>query len=191
MDTYSAHTVTSLLHAAGAGDGDAFNKLFDQLYSELHHLAGMVRSNGAADTLNTTAIVHEAYIKLIPSSERTWHNRMHFLRVATMAMRQVVVQYARYKKAEKRGNDQADFTFSDTLYQDPSITPDMVLHLDEALNRLEQLDQRQAKIVEYRFFAGLNVDDTAGLMEISTATVKRDWRMARAWLISELERAAS
>ncbi len=186
MGQSDQQSVTTLLHAARDGDPSAFDQLYERLYKELHNLARLVRMGNAAETLNTTALVHEAYMKLIPSREHNWQDRTHFLRVAARAMRQVIVKAARRKKAYKRGAGNMNITFKDELFENDTITPEDILSLDDLLSRLEEFDARQAKVVEYRFFAGMNVEETASLLDVSTATVKRDWRIARAWLIKEL-----
>lgn len=175
----------ALLHAVQAGEPDAFDHLFARVYGELRRLARMVRQGRDGGTLNTTALVHEAYIKLIPSQDLAWEDRVHFLRVAARAMRQVLVQAARHRSRQKRGGDVLTVAFNEHLHA-PTVQASTLLSLDEALSRLEQLDPRQARIVECRFFAGLTVDETAAALHISAPTVKRDWRAARAWLAREL-----
>jgi len=187
MDSFDKHTVTSLLHDARDGDGRAFDRLYVKVYDELHRLARNIRSRGAGNTLNTTALVHEAYIKLIPSQDHDWQDKTHFLRVAARAMRQIIVNTARQRHAYKRGAGEMNFTFNDELYNGKIVSASDIITLDSVLNKLEQLNQRQAKIVEYRVFVGMNVEETARALDISPATVKRDWRVARAWLIQEME----
>lgn len=186
MSARHTDTVTTLLHAARDGDEHAFDRLYEKVYNELHRLAGLVRSHRAGDTLNTTSLVHEAYIKLIPSSDHNWQDRTHFYRVAARAMRQVLVNAARYKHAHKRGSGKMEITFQDDLYNQKEISPADIVALDTVLTKLEAFDPRQAKIVDLRFFVGMNIEETAEALDISPATVKRDWRVARAWLIHEL-----
>lgn len=180
-------TVTSLLHAARDGDASAFDRLHEKVYDELHRLARNIRSHGAGYTLNTTALVHEAYIKLIPSQDHDWQDKTHFLRVAARAMRQIIVNTARQRHAHKRGAGEMNFTFDDELYNGKTVSAADIITLDSVLNKLEKLNQRQAKIVECKVFVGMNIEETANTLDISSATVKRDWRVARAWLIREME----
>jgi len=180
-------SVTSLLHQASEGDNEAFNRLFERIYEELRHTASRVRYQNSDQTLNTTAIVHEAYFKLIPHKEQNWQNKNHFLRIAARAMRQVLMKQARYKQTQKRGGEIDDVQFQEGLIPLEGIDPENLLSLDLALKKLEKMDDRQAKIVEYRFFAGMSVKETAEAFGVSVETVKRDWRLARAWMIRELE----
>ena len=181
--------VTRLLHSAADGDAAAFDKVFQLVYDELHRLAHALRRGRASETLNTTALVHEAYVRLIPSQKLEWAGRSHFLGVAARAMRQVMVRAAERRTAAKRGGGQAPMEFDEALHSDGEgapVAPERVLVLDEALARLEALEPRQARVVECRFFAGLSVEETAQALEISEPTVKRDWRAARAWLAREM-----
>jgi len=180
------HSVTSLLHQASEGNNEAFNRFYENVYDELRQLASRVRYQNAGQTLNTTAIVHEAYFKLIPQKEQNWQNKNHFLRIAARAMRQVLMKHARYKSAEKRGGEKVEYQFEDGLFPMGGIDPDELISLDQVLKKLEEFDERQAKIVEYRFFAGMSVKETAEAFGVSVPTVKRDWRLARAWMIREM-----
>lgn len=186
MSTPNLESVTALLLAARDGDAAAFDALYEQVYEELRRLAHVVRGGRASETLSTTALVHEAYLHLIPSKDLNWQDRTHFFRVAARAMRQVLVQAARRRVAEKRGGHAVQVTFDERLHEAP-IRLDDIIALDEALTRLEALDARQAQIVECRFFAGLSVEETAQMLAIGTATVKRDWRAARAFLTQVLQ----
>jgi RNA polymerase sigma factor (TIGR02999 family) len=179
-------SVTALLLAARDGDSQAFDVLYERVYEELRRLARLVRGGRASETLNTTALVHEAYLHLVPSKDLDWQDRTHFFRVAARAMRQVLVHAARRRMAEKRGGGAVTVAFDERLYAAP-IRLDDIVALDDALIRLEALDGRQARIVECRFFAGLTVDETAQALGIGTATVKRDWRAARAFLTQVLQ----
>jgi RNA polymerase sigma factor (TIGR02999 family) len=181
-------TVTHLLHAARAGDDDALDRLFPIVYQELRRLARVVRRGKASETLNTTALVHEAYLKLVPSADVNWQSRKHFMRVAARAMRQVLVSAARRRHAQKRGGDQVDVTFEEGVHGD-TLDLDTLIALDDALARLEALDSRQAQIVECRFFAGLTIEETADALGVSSSTVSRNWRAARAWLAALLRSA--
>lgn len=178
--------VTALLRAAGKGDAHAWDVLFDQVYTVLHRQAHYIRRGGAGQTLNTTALVHEAYLKLAGAQGVEWNDRLHFYRVAARAMRQVLVNMAERRNAQKRGGGVYAATLNEHLFSAPVPAED-VLALNEALHRLEALNPRQATVVECRYFAGLTVEETAAALGISSPTVKRDWRMARAWLSHELK----
>jgi RNA polymerase sigma factor (TIGR02999 family) len=180
-------SVTSLLHGVKEGDNDAFNRLYQNVYDELRRLAGAVRQFNTGDTLNTTALVHEVYFKLIPGKEQNWKNKNHFFRVAARAMRQVLIKQARYKHADKRWGGSPNLSFREEIFPVNDNQSLEILSLDQALKKLESLDARQAQVVECRFFAGMSVRETADVLGVSPETVKRDWRMARAWLLRELE----
>lgn len=180
-DAFEPGEVTELLRAASAGDAASFDRAFSRVYDELHRLARQVRVGRASDTLGATALVHEAYLKLLPSLGTDWEGRRHFLRVAARAMRQVLVGAARERMAEKRGGGEFSVTLDEAAHATP-VRADALLALDEALERLAQLDARQARVVELRYFAGLTAEETADVLGISTPTVQRDWRAARAWL---------
>jgi RNA polymerase sigma factor (TIGR02999 family) len=179
-------TVTRLLHAASDGDSDALDRLFPIVYDELRRLARVVRRGKAGQTLNTTALVHEAYLKLTPSRGMDWNDRKHFMRVAARAMRQVLVSAARKRTALKRGGGEVDVTFDEGLHG-RAVRLDRFLALDDLLTQLEAVAPRQAKVVECRFFAGLTIPETADALDVSEATVNRDWRAARAWLAARLK----
>jgi RNA polymerase sigma factor (TIGR02999 family) len=180
-------SVTALLHAAAGGDRAVLDALFHHVHDELRALAFRVRGGGAGETLCTTALVNEAYLKLVPSADIDWQSRAHFFGVAARAMRQVVVDAARRRAREKRGGPESPWavTFDESMHAAPVRAPDL-LALDDALERLAALDERQARVVEQRFFAGLSVPETAAVLGVSEATVHRDWRAARAWLRREL-----
>lgn len=176
--------LTRMLEEARSGRTEAFDSAYALLYDELQGLAHRVRGGRAGETLNTTALVHEAYAKLLPSAHHDWQGRQHFLRVAARAMRQVLMDAARRKGADKRAG--AVVTLNEELAADPVTRADL-LALDEALERLGQLDPRQVQIVECRYFAGMSVEETAQALDVSERTVKRDWAAARAWLARELK----
>lgn len=173
--------ITQLLRGARDGDPDAINRLFERVYDELRDLARRVRRGHATPTLNTTALVHEAYFKLVPSIGLALEDLNHFRSVVARAMRQVLVDAARAKAAEKRGGGLVRVTMTDAIAETPMQAID-VIALDRALTELAVVDPRRAQVVELRFFGGLDVEQTAEAMGTSTATVKRDWRLARAWL---------
>jgi RNA polymerase sigma factor (TIGR02999 family) len=180
-----ARDVTRLLLDARDGDPDALDALFICVYQELRHLARKVRQGRASETLNTTALVHEAYLKLVRTDQVDWKSRLHFYRVAAQAMRQVLVNAAHARTALKRGGGDRPVTFNERLHG-ATVSPDTVVELDDALTRLAGFDERKAQVVECRFFAGLSVEEAADALGISPTTVKRDWRAARAWLASTL-----
>jgi RNA polymerase sigma factor (TIGR02999 family) len=165
----------------------AVDTLFSHAYEELRRLASAVRRGGATPTLNPTALVHEAWLRLARSPGLAFQSEQHFKHIAARAMRRVLVGAARARKAAKRGGGAALVTFDEALSPEASA-PDDVLALDEALATLTKLRPRQAAVVESRFFGGLEVAETAKLLGISEATVLREWRAARAWLALELRK---
>ena len=166
-------------------DPRTLDELFSATYEELRRLAAAVRRDDPSATLSPTALVNEAWLKLRSSPGIVLSSRLHFKRVAARAMRQVLIEAARRRRAEKRGGDAALVTFDESLEASAS-TPDDLLALDEALKELARLEPRQATLVESRFFGGLDVAETAALLDISESTVLRDWRAAKAWLAREL-----
>ena len=159
------------------------------VYNELRRLAHVKRRQlRPYETINTTALVHEAYLKLAGSEAATWQNRTHFMRIAARAMRDVVVDYARKQQAQKRGGDAPHVSLHD-LAPLPDVRVDEVLSLHDALDRLETIDARQARVVEMRYFVGMSVQETADALDVSPATVKRDWTSARAWLYRQMHDA--
>jgi len=177
-----------LLQRSGAGDREAFDALFSALYAELHVLAGQQRARwDGSYTLGATALVHEAYLKLVDQTRAQWNDRSHFLAVAGRAIRHILVNYAERKRAAKRGGGTAHVTLDERIALTDDIAEE-VLALHEALERLQRVDERQARVVEARFFGGLTIEETAGLLGISPATVKRDWLLASAWLHREIPR---
>jgi RNA polymerase sigma factor (TIGR02999 family) len=169
----------------GEGDEAAPEPTFHLLYDELHRLARKVRHGRAGETMSTTALVHEAYIKLSSRGAVDGESRLHFFRLAARAMRQILVDAARRQVAGKRGGDLFPVTLDAALHPAP-FQATKFLSLDRALDRLGELDPRAAQVVECRYFAGLTVEETASMLEISPRTVKRDWTVARALLTSEL-----
>jgi RNA polymerase sigma factor (TIGR02999 family) len=164
------------------------DELFSQAYEELRRLAFAVRRGDGSATLNPTALVHEAWLRLARASTIPATDELHFKRIAARAMRRVLIEAARSRKAAKRGGGEALVTFDDGLEAQASAS-DEVIALDAALERLAQLNPRQAAMVESRFFGGLDVRETAALLEVSEATIERDWRAAKAWLALELRGA--
>jgi RNA polymerase sigma factor (TIGR02999 family) len=166
----------------------ALDELFSATYEELRRLAASVRRDDPSVTLTPTVLVNEAWLKLAGSPELGGVSRLHFKRIAARAMRQVLIEAARRRNAEKRGSGVALVTFDESLQVGPS-TGDDLLALDEALEALARIEPRQAQMVESRFFGGLDIPEIAELLGVSEATILRDWRAARAWLARELRRS--
>jgi RNA polymerase sigma-70 factor, ECF subfamily len=186
MAEVPAHAVTSLLARVGHGDQRAMDDLFPMVYAELRRIASReMRRERQGRTLQTTALVHEAYLRLVKDASLSAANRGQFLGIAAHAMREILIDRARARVAQKRGGGGARVTLEESLSVTPGLSID-VLALDEALQRLARLDPRHAQVVELRYFGGLSVEDTASAMALSPATVKRIWTMARAWLFREL-----
>jgi RNA polymerase sigma factor (TIGR02999 family) len=181
--------VTILLKAMTSGDENAPEKLLPIIYNDLRRLAGAYLSNERKDhTLQPTALVHEAYIRLVDWENVSWQNRAHFFAVAAQVMRRILVDHARGKKAEKRGGFGQLLSLDEAVGFQEKKDVDLVA-LDDALNELEKSDPRQAKIVELRFFGGLTIEETAEALRISPATVKNEWAFAKAWLRVELTKS--
>lgn len=178
--------LTLLLNEYSNGDGLALERILPLVYDELRTISSKyLRDEYRKHTLQTTELVHEAYIKLIGDEKLSWENRAHFFGIAARSMRQILVDYARKRKAVKRGLgetklslDKAEFLLSDSEEQ--------IINLDDALEKLEQIDERASKIVELRFFSGLSIEETSNMLNVSAATVKRDWNFAKAWLYREI-----
>jgi RNA polymerase sigma-70 factor, ECF subfamily len=180
--------VTVLLGEVAKGDQQAVSKLLPLVYSELRRLAGRyMNRERPGHTLQATALVHEAYLKLVRHPPIEWQNRAHFLAIAAHLMRQILVDYARGHGREKRGAGQQVVPLEDGVVFSPEKSSEL-LKVEESLQRLTKLDPRQGKIVELRFFGGLTVEETAQVLGISTKTVKREWSMAKAWLHGDLKR---
>ena len=179
--------VTELLAAARDGDGDAMDRLFSLIYQELrsiaHYRLGRRRSD---QTLDTTALVNEVYLKLADPAEIELKNRSHFMAVASLAMRQVLVDHARSRVTQKRGAGAVKVEFDEAQFGRVETQADQLLALDEALTNLSKLDERQTKVVEMRFFVGLSVAEIAAALGVTDRTVKRDWKVARAFLRHQL-----
>ena len=185
MSTTTPVTLSALITSIQRGDVGALDRAFECVYDELMRLASVVRQHRAGATLNTTALVHEVYTKLHTQGSLTVHNRLHFMRIAARAMRQVLADAAERKKALKRGGGDAGITLNEEVHATP-IEAEQFLVIHDAINRLEAFDPRQAQIIDCRFFAGLSIPETAKAMELSVATINREWQMARAWLAREL-----
>jgi RNA polymerase sigma factor (TIGR02999 family) len=190
MSEPASHEVTQLLLAWGGGDEEALNKLVPLIHAELHRLARhYMRQERAGHTLQTTALVNEAYLKLVDWRNQNvqWQNRAHFFGVSAQVMRHILVDHARASRYQKRGGGQVNLSLDEALTVSTEKSADLVA-LDDALKSLARIDERKARIVELRFFGGLSVDETAEVLKISPRTVMRDWSLAQAWLYRELSR---
>ena len=178
--------VTHLLHELKRGNKEAEGMLIPLVYNELRHIAaGYVRRESPWHSLQPTALVHEAYLRLTDIKSIDWQGRSHFFAVSATIMRRILVDHARASQARKRGDGWDAVSLNEAILPSLERAPEIVA-LDEALNRLALLDERQAKIVELRFFAGMTEEETGNVLGISSRTVKRDWRVAKAWLFKEL-----
>lgn len=184
----STEGITELLIDWGKGDQAALEKLMPLVYNELRRLASnYLRRERASHTLQPTALVNEAYLKLIDQRNAQWQNRAHFFGISAQLMRRILVDHARQHQAVKRGGSnqqRLSITSAEEIAQQPAVD---LLALNEALDELTVMDPQQAQIVELKFFGGLSIDETAEVLGISHATVERDWKMARAWLRRQLE----
>jgi RNA polymerase sigma factor (TIGR02999 family) len=183
-----AYTPSALVERAAVHDRAAVDALFTLAYEELRRLASTVSRGDAAVTMNPTALVNEAWLRLAASPSLATTSRVHFKRIAARAMRQVLVEAARRRNSNKRGGGAALVTFDDSLHG-RATDGDELLALDTALEELARIHPRQAMMVESRFFGGLDIPETAELLDVSEATVLRDWRAAKAWLARELKPA--
>ena len=182
--------VTRLLRMWRAGDPKALDALVPQVYQELRRLAHFqLQKERPNHTLQSAALVHEAYARLVGQNSVDFESRTHFLAIAAQLMRQILVDYARRHRAEKRGGGVCMVTLDDAMALQQNKDLDVVA-LDDVLNALAKIDARQSRVVELRFFAGLSLEETAQALDIGPATVQREWTMARAWLHRELSRSA-
>jgi len=178
--------VTQILLDLRRGDRGDQDRLILLVYNELRRIAGAhLRREVAHHSLQPTALVHEAYMRLVEIDQVDWQSRAHFFSVASRVMRRILVDYARARRADKRGGGVATVFVEEALLASPGRAPEIIA-LDDALNQLAQLDERQARIVEMRFFGGMTEEETGDVLGISVRTVKRDWRVAKAWLYKEL-----
>lgn len=180
--------ITELLIAWSAGDQSAPEKLMPLVEKELHRIAGRyMRGESPAHTLQTTALVNEAYIQLVNQRETRWQNRAHFFGIAAGIMRRILLNYARDRWRDKRGGGTTRVSLSEAAIMSEEKSEELIA-LDEALRKLESIDERKSRIVELRYFGGLSVEETATFLKVSPRTVARDWKLARAWLRREIER---
>ena len=179
--------ITEMLQDWSDGNREALEMLLPLVYDELHKQATrFLRRERAGHTLQTTALINEAYLKLIDQHEVKWQNRAHFFGIAAQAMRRILVDYAKTRHREKRGGADENLPLEEAVFA-VSAAPNVdLVELDEVLTRLAEFDERQANIVELRYFGGMSVEETAEVLHISTATVKSDWRTAKAWLHREI-----
>ena len=188
MDKNAPQEITQLLVAWGGGDKQALDKLMPYVYEELRRLARTYMRNQKSDhTLQTTALVNEAYLRLIDSSQVKWQNRTHFFAISAQLMRRILVDFARAKKADKRGGGDPKVTFDEALPVAGEKESDLIA-LDEALKELAAMNERQAQIVEMRYFGGMTEKEIGEALDVSERTIRRDWNVARAWLFRELKK---
>jgi RNA polymerase sigma factor (TIGR02999 family) len=181
---------TDLLLAWSQGEESAFDKLVPLVYQELHALARRyMRGERSDHTLQATALVNEAYVRLIDVNRIQWQNRAHFLAVAAQTMRRILVEFARHRRRQKRGGDAVRVTIDDAMEIAQDKEPDLVA-LSDALSALATFDGRMSQVVELRFFGGLTVQETADVLKVSPETAMRDWKTAKAWLLRELSRSS-
>lgn len=180
-----------MLAELNGGNRTVLDAMLPRVYDELRAMARrQLRGERADHTLNTTALVHEAYEKLVQQDRMTWQNRAHFLSLAALSMRRILINYARDRAAQKRGGGAPVATFEDGMARRTARVDDLI-DLDDALKRLETLHERQSQVVTYRFFGGLTQREIAEVLGVSEPTVRRDWRLARAWLSRELRSAGA
>jgi len=180
--------VTGLLRAWSSGDGDALARIVKLVYPELRNIARKCLSRERPNhTIQATALVHEAYLRLVDVKEIQWQDRAHFLAVGARVMRRILVDYARARGCDKREGAAQRTPFDDALFVSSEPDP-MVIHLHDALERLAEFDSRKAQVVEMRYFGGLTAEEIAAILHISPQSVNRDWSLAKAWLVREMNR---
>jgi len=186
MKTPPSEAVTQLLVAWSNGDKSALDQLMPLVYRELHRLArSRFAGENAGHTLQTTALVNEAYVRLVKQEGAQWQNRAHFFAIAAQMMRRILVDYARSRRQAKRGGGSPKISFDEMLVIPDKPASD-VLRLDQALTALAEFDERRSKMIELRFFGGLSIEETAAVLGVSPGTVKREWTLAKAWLQREM-----
>src|SRR5262245_35184788 len=189
MTEPSAPDITEILIDWSNGDGAALDRLIPLVYSELRRQAARhLRRERQDHTLQTTALIHEAYLKLVEQRNVRWESRTHFFAIASQAMRRILLDYARAKKRATRGGDDRTISLEEAQPLGDDGRPVDLIALDEARTRLAALDEQQSRVVELRYFSGLSLEETAAILGISRATAAREWNLARAWLHRELTR---
>jgi RNA polymerase sigma factor (TIGR02999 family) len=178
--------ITGLLRAWGAGDQAALNRLAPLVYAELHRMARrQMRNERAGNTLQTTALVHQAYLRLVDAKVAVWTDRVHFFAVSAQVMRRILVDAARSRASAKRGGPAPRVNLDEDLDASPQRARELIV-LDDSLQALQQIDTRKARVIELRFFGGLSVEETASVLKISPQSVMRDWKLAKAWLYCQM-----
>ena len=187
----SVHEVTRLLQAWGSGDETALERLMPLVYEQLHRLAHRyMAAEPSGQVLQTTALVHEVYLRLVDVDKVDWQNRAHFYGICARLMRRILIDFARSRNYQKRGGQFPHIELEETATV-TAVVGSELLAVDDALKELAKLDPRKAEVVELRFFGGLTVEETAAVLKVSSETVMRDWKMAKAWLLRELSHEAS
>lgn len=182
----SEHEITYLLQAWSGGDAQALERLTPLVYKELHRTAQRYMARERPDhTLQATALIHEVYMRLVDGGSVTWQNRTHFFAVCARLMRRILTDFARARQSQKRGSGTPQVSFDDNLYIGTQTAVDLVV-LDDALQGLAKVDKRKSDVVELRFFGGLSVKEAGAVLGVSDETVKRDWRLAKLWLLREM-----
>ena len=190
MTRQSPQEVTQLLHAWCRGEGAALDKLIPLVYDELHRLAHLhMRREKPGHILQTSALVHEAYLQLVDAARVQWQDRAHFFAISASLMRQILVHFARSRDSQKRGGQYRQVSLEESAIMAPHGDADL-LELDDALTALAEIDPRKAKVVELRFFGGLSLEETAEVLKSSVNIVWRDWDMAKSWLYREMRHGA-
>src|SRR6516165_6963870 len=186
MTQPSPHDVTQLLRAWNNGAPEALEKLIPLVYDQLHQLAHhYMAGERPGQSLQTSALVNEAYLRLIDAGEVSWQNRAHFFAISAQLMRRILVEFARSRRRQKRGGGIGPTSLDEALIVSPEPSADL-LALDDALKDLAAIDPRQSQVVELRFFGGLSVEETAEVLKVSPETVMRDWKLAKAWLLQSM-----
>lgn len=188
MSVPPAHEITRLLRAWSEGDEAALEKLTPLVYEELHRVARRYMAAERPDhTLQTTALIHEVYLRLIDAREVNWNDRAHFFAICAQLMRRILIDFARSRRYQKRGGGAKRLPLEEALLVSAEPPADIVA-LDDALKVLAGVDERKSRVVELRFFGGLSVEETAEVLKVSAETVMRDWKLAKTWLLRELSR---
>lgn len=179
--------ITHLLIKLKNGHDEVYDQIYPMVYDRLKSIANMHMNRQGDHTYSRTELVHEAYLKMIDQTQVEYYDRNHFLAIASQCMRQILIDYARKKHAQKRGGKNKDLTYIDEVFNAHANKAKELIEIDEALTRLSNLNERLSKVVEMRFFGEMSIEETAGALNISESTVKRDWLKARGWLYKELK----